>query len=282
MQARYGALATGGVAAPETGGGGERQVSQSIHGDSARAVFGRRAGFYTTSAVHRDPGTLGRLVELARPQPDWLAADVGCGTGHTTLAFAPSVRFIAGIDVTPEMLAEAERLRLDAGLTNVAFCIGDAEALPCSDDALDLVTCRRAAHHFHAIDTALAEMHRVLRPEGRLAIDDRSVQEDDFVDATMNLLDRHHDRSHVAEYRPTAWRRMLERQGFGIEAVEPYTLHRPLTSLTEGATPEDAEAVRALIASLSDDGRRRLNVTQVDGEPWLDHWYVMIVATRLA
>jgi hypothetical protein len=49
----------------------------------------------------------------------------------------------------------------------------------------------------------------------------------------MNDLDRLHDGSHVRQYRPSQWRRMLEDCGFAIEWVEPFTRHRPLTSLTD-------------------------------------------------
>jgi len=105
-----------------------------------------------------------------------------------------------------------------------------------------LITCRRAAHHFSQIQQALAEMGRVLRVGGRLVIDDRSVPEDDFVDACMNELDRYHDESHVREYRPSEWRRLLEGQGFKVEALEPYTKHRALTSFTEKASPRACRA----------------------------------------
>jgi ubiquinone/menaquinone biosynthesis C-methylase UbiE len=198
----------------------------------AKRIFGQRASQYTTSAAHADPQVLARVVELASPQRDWLVLDVATGTGHTAFALASHVRGVIGIDLTPQMLAESKRLGATRGISNVAFGLGDVHTLPFPSGTFQLITCRRAAHHFSQIGQALREMHRVLRAGGRLVIDDRSVPEDDFVDVCMNRLDRYHDESHVREYRPSEWRRMLENQGFAVEAVEGYVKHRPLTALT--------------------------------------------------
>lgn len=248
--------------------------------DLAKRVFGERAAQYTTGASHTDPQVLQRVVELCRPQPHWSVLDIATGTGHTALALAPHVASVIGIDLTPEMLGEAERLRVQRSVANVHFRTGNVHELAFEGGSFDLVTCRRAAHHFSDIARALREMHRVLRPDGRLMIDDRSVPEDDFVDACMNALDRLHDESHVRQYRPSEWHQMIAMAGFTLEAIEPYTKHRPLTSLTEGVAPERVAQITAVLAQLSPDERHALNVTDVGGEPYLNHWYVLLAARR--
>src|SRR5512147_1971187 len=195
-----------------------------------QTVFAQRAAFYTTSAVHKDKVVLERLVQLAQVQPTDRVLDVATGTGHTAFAFAPYVREVSATDVTPEMLAEGEKLKSELGLCNVEFRLADAHDLPFAAESFAVVTCRRAAHHFVDIAKALHEMTRVLKPGGRLVVDDRSVPEDDFVDATLNRLDVLHDRSHVREYRPSEWHSMLQEAGCTAEVVEPYTKHRPLSA----------------------------------------------------
>lgn len=244
----------------------------------ARRVFGARAASYTTSATHTDPVVLARVVELAQAQPDWQALDVGTGTGHTAFALAPHVAQVLGIDITPEMLAEGEGLRARKGCPNVTFALADVQALTQDAASFDLVTCRRAAHHFTDLPRALTEMRRVLRSSGRLVIDDRSVPEDDEVDAIMNQLDRLHDPSHVRQYRASEWVALLEAAGFVVEAVEPYFQHRPLTAFTERAAPDDVCAIYELLAELSQAQRTALDLREVDGELHSNHWYVMIAA----
>ncbi|MCZ7543583.1 MAG: class I SAM-dependent methyltransferase [Anaerolineae bacterium] len=105
-------------------------------GKKARAVFGARAAFYTTSACHADPEVLARVVALAGPQPSWAALDIATGTGHTALALAPHVRAVVATDITPEMLGEARALARARGVGNVRLCRADAHHLPFADRSL--------------------------------------------------------------------------------------------------------------------------------------------------
>jgi ubiquinone/menaquinone biosynthesis C-methylase UbiE len=246
---------------------------------TAREIFGERAAFYTTSSTHADPQVLARVVELAAPQADWSALDVATGTGHTAFALASHVARVVGTDLTPQMLAEGKKLAQERDVANVRFCLADVHALPFDDGAFHVVTCRRAAHHFSDIARALREMRRVLCKGARLVIDDRSVPEDDFVDERMNHLDCLHDESHVRQYRPSAWTRMLTQAGFAVESVELYTKHRPLTSLTDGVSTETVQRIHAIVGGLNDDQRKTLNLVEKEGQLYLNHWYILLSAS---
>ncbi len=245
---------------------------------AAQKIFGERAAHYATSATHTDAEILARVVELARPFPTARCLDVATGAGHTALALAPRCAAVVATDLTREMLREARTLAGDRGIRNVFLHQADVHRLPYRSGSFDIVTSRRAPHHFSNIDAALAEMRRVLAPEGRLVLDDRSVPEDDFVDATMNELDRLHDESHVRQYRPSEWRAMLEKAGFVIDSLEPYTKHRPLTSLTEGVSPANVRRIEEILAGMSEPQRSAFRFEKVKGELHLTHWYVMIAA----
>ncbi|MBI4558351.1 MAG: methyltransferase domain-containing protein [Candidatus Hydrogenedentes bacterium] len=248
---------------------------------AARRVFGERAATYTTSSAHTDPHVLERVVALSHAQSNWTALDIATGTGHTAFAVAPHVARVAGVDLTPEMLIEARRLSRRHGVTNVAFGLADARWLPFLDQSFELATCRRAAHHFSDLRRALREMRRVLRPGGRLVVDDRSVPEDDFADALMNELDRLHDESHVREYRPSEWTTYLEEAGFCVEMVDPYVKPRPLSSLTNGVSAEYVERMYGLLDVLNEAQRRTFNLDKRDGELWCNHWFVMLAAVKM-
>lgn len=247
--------------------------------EKARTIFGARASFYTSSATHTDPSVLSHVVELAAPLPEWRALDIATGTGHTAFALAPHVASVIGVDITPEMLAEAEKLRIERSIANVSFTMADAHDLPFPDGTFDLVTCRRAAHHFSAIDLAIKEMRRVLRPGGRLVIDDRSVPEEEAVDRLMNYLDVLHDRSHVREYSPSEWHAMLERAGFTIDRMEQYVQHRPISSLTDDVAEPDRSEIMRIVTDLSPELREAFDLRETEAGLSLNHWYLILSAT---
>ena len=249
--------------------------------ERAKTVFGERADLYTTSAAHTDREVLSRLIEIANPKADWRVLDIGTGTGHTALAFAPHVREVVGLDLTEEMLSEARKLAQERSIYNVAFETADVHRLPRElHESFDLVTCRRAAHHFSDIDLALAEMVRTLRSGGMLLIDDRSVPEDDWIDETMHRLDCLHDESHVCQYRASNWLALMENAGLSVEIIEPYTKHRPVAALTARVSPANVAKIHAILDNLSSEERSKLRLEKVDGEDRSTHWYIMVAARK--
>ena len=247
---------------------------------SPRDIFAQRAAQYTTSACHTDPEALSKLAALCAPQPHWRVLDAATGTGHTALFLAPAVGFVAGIDLTPEMLAEATQLRIAQGVDNVSFGQADVSRLPFPDRCFELITCRRAAHHFPDIRRVLQEMSRVLRPSGTLVVDDRSVPEEETVDRLMNEFDRLHDPSHVRQYRPSEWRSMLEGAGFEVSSTEVYTKHRPISALTQDLSPGQIQSMISSMRGLSSKQTKLFDLEERDGEFHFNHWYLLVGATK--
>ncbi len=248
--------------------------------EDARKTFGKNAKWYRRSPEHADQQVLSGMVCMANPDPHALVLDVATGTGNAAMAFAPFVRRVVGIDITPEMLAEAEDMSRQDRAQNVDLCLADVMALPFPDGAFDLVLSRRAPHHFPDIKGALGEMSRVLRPGGVLAIDDRSVPEDEEVDRTMNMLDVLHDRSHVREYRPSEWKRMVSDAGMEPQQVRTYMRSLPLNRLTGTAEEEDAREIVRQVDALSDDLKHRFGYRIVSGEVHINHWFMMLSAVK--
>ncbi|NMC06357.1 MAG: class I SAM-dependent methyltransferase [Candidatus Lokiarchaeota archaeon] len=250
------------------------------HEDRVKRTFGKRAATYTTSKAHADPVSLEKIRALASPKPEWTVLDIATGTGHLALALAPHVARVVGIDLTPEMLAEAEKLKAQYKMPHVEFRTGDVHGLPFDACSFDLVTCRRAPHHFSDIKKALQEIHRVLKPDRCVVIEDRSIPEDDFVDETMNKLDLLHDMSHVREYRPSEWRSLLLEAGFLVEMLELSAEHRPLTSLTMNVDARNVKKIKAIISKLTRQQKELMNIRDVNGQPYINHWFVQIKAKK--
>jgi len=213
---------------------GTTKESKALH-ERVRSQFGAAAAAYTASVGHRDPAMVGRVVELARPQPGDRALDIATGAGHTALALAPHLAEVIAYDITPQMLAETARNASERGLTNVAIRLGAAERLPFADSSFDIVTVRHAPHHFADVARAVREMARVTKPGGRVIIVDGRAPEDPGLDREFNQIEKLRDPSHVRNYRPSEWRAMVTAAGLRITFEE-------LDFYTENGRPMDFAA----------------------------------------
>lgn len=115
------------------------------------------------------------LADLASPQPDTEMLDVACGPGLVARHFAPLVRQVTGIDLTPEMIRQANKLKAEQGIENATFIEGSALPLPFEDARFSLVLTRYSFHHFQNPAAAMHEMIRVCRPGGRVLVADVSL-----------------------------------------------------------------------------------------------------------
>lgn len=96
--------------------------------------------------------------------------EVAIGTG-LNLPFYDDAHHVVGIDISPEMLDIARRRAAELG-RSVDLQVGDAHRLPFGDAAFDTVVCTLSLCNIPDAERALAEMHRVLRPDGRLVLVD--------------------------------------------------------------------------------------------------------------
>jgi ubiquinone/menaquinone biosynthesis C-methylase UbiE len=92
--------------------------------------------------------------------------DAGCGTGLMTAKLASSGRLATGLDLSPAMIARAQR-RNHPGTT---FVQGDVEHLPFENGAFDALVNLISFHHYPSPARALSEFRRVLRPGGKLVL----------------------------------------------------------------------------------------------------------------
>ena len=112
------------------------------------------------------------LVALAALRPGERVLDVACGTGVVTRLAAEQVGAsgqVVGLDFSPGMLQVARSVSPPAGAA-ITWQEGSAEALPFAENSFDVVTCQHGLPFMADRSRALAEMRRVLVPDGHLAI----------------------------------------------------------------------------------------------------------------
>ena len=96
--------------------------------------------------------------------------DCGCGTGPmiSLLYEKDPTKHYTGIDITPKMIEAANA----KGLDGVSFVVGDCEALPFEAESFDAIICSNSFHHYPNPQKFYDSVRRVLRPGGRLILQD--------------------------------------------------------------------------------------------------------------
>ena len=107
-------------------------------------------------------------------KPGQRALDVAGGSGDLARGLAAQVGESGRVwltDINPAMLEQGRRRLVDAGIAgNVEYALADAEDLPFEPDSFDCVTIGFGLRNVTRKDKALASMHRVLKPGGRLLV----------------------------------------------------------------------------------------------------------------
>lgn len=138
----------------------------------------KSARFFDAMAVRWD--TIGREFTRGTARlhalsslvpPGLVVADIGCGTGYQAEALAQVAARVICIDHSTGMLARA-RENLASVAERIELRPGELHDLPLQNCEVDAVFAHMVLHHLVDPTAALAEMHRALKPAGRIAIVD--------------------------------------------------------------------------------------------------------------
>jgi SAM-dependent methyltransferase len=236
---------------------------------AAAAGWERQAARSRDATRHLDE----RLVALLAPGPGETVLELAAGPGDTGFIAAGhlgSTGLLLSTDVAQEMVDAARRRAAELGVENVEFRVEDASAIGLPDSTVDGVLCRFGVMLVPDPSRALAEIARVLRPEGRaaLAVWASSDANDWMTAAVRSAVEL----GFTERPDPTApgpfrladvdeLRRLVAEAGLRVAALEDVPilwraasleewwqtirdLSRMLSTLLERLTPEEGQAVR--------------------------------------
>lgn len=167
--------------------------------------------------------------------PGTTVVDLAAGTGKLTRLLVRTGARVIAVEPVAGMRAQFAR-----ALPGVPVHEGTAEAIPVADGAVDAVTVGQAFHWF-ATETALKEIHRVLRPGGRLGLiwnlRDAGVE---WVARLGEIMERHE--GDAPSYRSGRWRLAFAETSLFAEARERSFRHEQIM---------DRETALARVASVS-------------------------------
>ena len=254
---------------------------------ASRDQFERQSANYGKSHILANTEDVAAaLADIGIP-PGSRALDIATGGGHTAIYLAGRGFSVTASDISQAMLDSATRLATERGLA-METRLHEAEKFPYSDDFYDLVTCRVAAHHFSSRESFLAEVTRVLKPNGHFLLIDGSIPDGEPVaEEWIHELEQLRDPSHGRFLSPERWKDLCSHNQLRVVRCETTLFKQPDLNWyfdTAGTSVENRERVLELVHAAPESARRVFRLREEGGKIvwWWTRLSLLAQKTRAA
>jgi ubiquinone/menaquinone biosynthesis C-methylase UbiE len=127
-----------------------------------------------------------KILSMVHAEPGIMLADLGAGTGFISEGLVDGPASIIAIDQSAEMLKHMKIKFADAG--NIDYRKGHASHLPVRDNIVDYALANMYLHHVDDPASAIREIHRILKPGGRMVLTDLEAHPFDHFRTTYHDL----------------------------------------------------------------------------------------------
>jgi len=113
-----------------------------------------------------------KILGLVEIKLDFVAADLGGGTGFFTVPIAERAKKVYAIDLQEEMLRIIEQKIRKQRIKNIGPLLSKENKVPLEDESIEFLISVNTLHEFSHIEKMIKEMYRVLKPKGKMLIVD--------------------------------------------------------------------------------------------------------------
>lgn len=121
-----------------------------------------------------------KILGAVETKRDFVAADLGCGSGFFTVPLSQKVKKVYGIDVQKSMLEFLEQKIQKLGIKNIELLLSKENDVPLSDESVDFLVSINTLHEFSDKKRMIDEMRRVLKGSGIALIVDFKKKDTGF------------------------------------------------------------------------------------------------------
>lgn len=231
--------------------------------------FNRQSDRYGKSHILADTSDVAEALASIPPSPGMRALDVATGGGHTALWLARQGWQVTAGDISERMLENATKLLAEEGL-KLETRLFPAEEIPFPDASFDLVTVRVASHHFSSPERFVAEVTRVLKPNGYFLLIDGTVPDNDLeTEEWLHQVEKWRDPSHGRFLSRAAWEALVLKEGMQIVSSMLHEKKQPDLNWyfeTAATTPENRALVLEAVRTIPPSVRQALRLTEEEGK----------------
>jgi ubiquinone/menaquinone biosynthesis C-methylase UbiE len=169
--------------------------------------------------LRREQGALIAMLDL---KENMHFLDIGCGTGWAIGQAAQVVNEqgeFYGVDLSPKMIEKAKENFSDKN--NFHFIEANSESIPLDDNMFDIIICTNSFHHYLHPDKAMKEIHRLLKPGGKIYILDPTA--DTLLIKLADKIIEMVESAHVKMYSTKEFKQLM--LNAGLKYLESRVIH---------------------------------------------------------
>lgn len=228
-------------------------MESSSHQAEIISQFTRQAQPFADNQAHSIDRSFSIFRDLGQFSGTERVLDSGCGPGLVSCYLATFVAKVAGVDLTPAMVALATKAAREANLSNVSFQEGNMTSLPFADGEFDVAVTRYAFHHLENPAAAFAELVRVTRPGGRIIVVDATPEA--AKRSAYDRFERLRDPSHTSALTVEELIALGQPHALAQPEVTQFGVPMDVSALVDSSFP--TEVSREYLASLLTDDLKR-------------------------
>ena len=244
-------------------------------------IWAKRALLYDNLDWAKKRDFLNFFIDSCNPEGNFIALDVGCGTGIVSRELAKKVRKVIGIDLSKDMIRQALKKDKTENFNPAPEYIqADAQYMKFPGFTFDLVTARMSFHHIDNVEKAMEEIYRVLKRGGGFVLGE-GVPPDHKVRQRYEEIFALKEKRHT--FSEAELINMFYQVGFENITLKPFLMEQvSLVNWLKNSAIEDGIATKILELHLTSDEhfKRVYRMSVSDNDVFIDWKFAVVIGEK--